>query len=122
VENIIMDLLKAFLGNASVSTFLWLHNNRWSGVFSVPYHTTHCDATAVNMRNRCKRNIRSTVGFCVSDRGPIGETEVLSGRQPQEVCSWRRHERVIWRLCLCVILGVCDSVIWRDSFCVELHC
>jgi hypothetical protein len=28
VENIIMDLLKAFLGNASVSTFLWLHNNR----------------------------------------------------------------------------------------------
>jgi hypothetical protein len=31
----------------------------------------------------------------------------------------RKPERVIWRPCLCVILGVCASVIWSDGFCVR---
>jgi hypothetical protein len=41
---------------------------------------------------------------------------VLGGRQQRKIRSWRRPNCEIWRFCLCVILGVCDSVIWSNSF------
>jgi hypothetical protein len=43
VNYIVLDVLKAFLGNVSVHTFPRLRNNRRSGVFSVL-----CRVTAVN--------------------------------------------------------------------------
>jgi hypothetical protein len=101
-----------------------LCNNRRSGVSlcRAELHQARCYATLIkraftlgcDVTRQCRERARE-VFPAWSIRGFIGDTEVrlqwvLGGRQLREVCSRIRRECVIWRLCVCVILGVCDSV------------
>jgi hypothetical protein len=130
-NDIVTDLLKVFLGNASVITFARLRNNRRSGVFCVWNRPLPCRAQPHRafLGDSCKTlitqewggvrwppRLRTYVTLKPVTSAIIGDgvfprvrwrfyrrdcvpfERVLGGRQPLEVCSWRRPERVNWKL------------------------
>jgi hypothetical protein len=122
--HIVMDVLKAILDNASVNTFLRLCSSRrvfpvlsWTLPFRVKlYHmllgnickhaiVERALLTSVSpqwhhtaMHDVNNKRLFPHVRLRVYRRECIEFKRVLDGSQLQEICSWRRPERVNWRL------------------------